>query len=73
MQNINKVFNNADSFAMAFDEAWERTKLISNKELKKDEKIKKALELVKDHPFMEASYQEAEKVAKFRVRLLNLK
>ncbi len=72
MQDSNNFFNNADSFAMAFDNAWRKADLEEIKNLKEEQKIKKVLSLIKDHPFLQNSYSQAEKVAKFRIRLLNL-
>tara|TARA_Y100001968_G_C19012778_1_gene551429 strand:+ start:277 stop:480 length:204 start_codon:yes stop_codon:yes gene_type:complete len=66
--------NNADSFAMAFDEAWKQG--ISNPEVQKmtqEKKIDLALSKIPDHPFLTNNPSEAREVAKFRIRLLSLK
>ena len=70
--NKNNEYNNADSFAMAFDEAWKS--LNQKKEMLqgKEERLKQVLELIKEHPFILSSKDEAIKVAEFRIRLLNL-
>ena len=57
-----KKFNNADSFAMAFDEEW-------NKVNCEDIKIKmeKIIQLLSDHPFVVSNPVNARKVAEFRI------
>ena len=73
-QENNRVFNNADSFAMAFDEAWKKQS--KNEEMLKesiDNKINYILNQVKDHPFFQENPLDAKKIAIFRVRLLDLK
>ncbi len=68
-----KVFNNADSFSQAFDQAWMEVNLQDQEnKISLDEKLKAVLELVKDHPFMISSPSQALKVADFRIRLRNL-
>ena len=60
-----KKFNNADSFAMSFDDEWEK--------LECDDinlKIKKTIEKLSDHPFVINNPQMAINVAKFRIKLL---
>ncbi|KGG13047.1 MULTISPECIES: hypothetical protein [Prochlorococcus] len=73
MQSKNNVYNNADSFSMAFDDAWKTHQFQKQSELLVDEKINEILNLIKDHPFLKNSRAEAIKIAKFRIRLLNLK
>ncbi len=65
--------NNADSFAIAFDEIW-KTDIanLKEEELNKEEKINLALSKIKDHPFLINNPSTAEQVAKFRVSLLQL-
>ena len=46
------LYNNADSFAMAFDAAWKDCDLGNNKDIKTDEKIEIAFEKIKNHPFL---------------------
>ena len=72
MPNHNNTYNNADSFAMVFDEEWKKEEPVSEKSLTKEERIKKIIEKNKDHPFIKSSPSEAIRVAKFRLRLLNL-
>ncbi len=69
MTNNNNNYNNADSFAMAFDEAW--GKFTVKKENEKN-KLDKVIGSISDHPFLLNNPLEARRVAKFRIRLLNL-
>ena len=46
------LYNNADSFAMAFDTAWKDCDLGNEKDLKIDEKIRITFEKIKTHPFL---------------------
>ena len=62
---IDKFYNNADSFSMAFDEEWEKIKCED-----KNKKIKKVIELLSDHPFVISNPEMAEKIANFRINLL---
>tara|TARA_B100001109_G_C18787933_1_gene438634 strand:+ start:204 stop:407 length:204 start_codon:yes stop_codon:yes gene_type:complete len=57
-----KLYNNADSFAMSFDEEW---KNIDCKDLVL--KIDKVFELLSDHPFLVSNPENARKMAEFRV------
>ncbi len=72
MQNHDNSYNNADSFAIIFDEAWKRNDFNSKAELTTEQKINRIIEQHKDHPFIKSSPSQAIKVAKFRLRLLNL-
>lgn len=45
------LYNNADSFAMAFDAAWKDCDLGNNKDIKIDEKIEIAFEKIKKSSF----------------------
>ena len=68
-----RLFNNADSFAMVFDEAWQRhTRQEPDHGLSAEEKIPVILEQVADHPFAIDNPEQARQVAVFRVRLLGL-
>ena len=62
---VDKTYNNADSFSMAFDEEWEKIKCED-----KNKKIKKVIELLSDHPFVISNPEMAEKIANFRINLL---
>jgi len=60
-----KKFNNADSFAMYFDYEFEKMDC-SDINLK----IKKTIEKLSDHPFVENNPEMAEEVANFRINIL---
>ena len=62
---IDKLYNNADSFSMAFDEEWEKIKCED-----KNKKIKKIIEVLNDHPFVVSNPEMAVKIANFRINLL---
>ena len=64
-----RVFNNADSFAMAFDDEWKKLK---SEKKSNTEKLKISLATLKNHPFAKASPSRAKEIAEFRIRLLNL-
>ena len=65
--------NNADSFAMFFDEAWKKqAKDKNNTELDQNEKLNIALSEINEHPFLKNFPSQAREVAVFRIRLLNL-
>ena len=72
-QGNERFFNNADSFAMVFDEHWKKHN--SNK-LTNDQNIEEKLDLIfneiKEHPFLLNQPEQAKEVAMFRIRLLNL-
>ena len=57
-----KLYDNADSFAMSFDEEWENVDCddISLK-------IDKVLELLSSHPFSISNPENARKMAEFRI------
>ena len=58
----NKLYDNADSFAMSFDEEWEN--------IDYDDtllKIDKVFELLSDHPFLISNPENARKMAEFRI------
>ena len=57
-----KLYDNADSFAMSFDEEWEK---INCEDLKL--KIDKVFELLSDHPFLISNPENARKLAEFRI------
>lgn len=69
----NQVFNNADSFALAFDEAWKRhTHLNPNHGLSSEQKVELIFEQISEHPFLVQQAAMARQVATFRLRLLGL-
>ena len=69
--NTDRVFNNADSFAMVFDATW-RKLTEKNTYGTFEEKMNSALDSMSDHPFMISSPEIARQVATFRIRLLEL-
>ena len=57
-----KLYANADSFAMSFDQEWEK---IDCDDLRL--KIDKIFEVLSDHPFLKANPENARKMAEFRI------
>ena len=57
-----KLYNNADSFAMSFDEEWKK---FDCKDLQL--KIDKVIELLYEHPFLVSNPEKARKNAEFRI------
>ena len=66
------LYNNADSFAMAFDAAWKDCDLENNKDIKIEEKIEIAFSKIKNHPFLILNPIQSKNVALFRIKLLGL-
>ena len=60
-----RTFNNADSFAISFDEEWQRFEC-------EDEslKINKVIDLLSEHPFVKSNPKTAFKIANFRIKSL---
>ena len=57
-----KLYDNADSFAMSFDEEW--------KNIDCDDprlKINKVFEILSEHPFLVSNPENARKIAEFRI------
>ena len=57
-----KLYDNADSFAISFDEEWEN---IDCEDLRL--KIDRVLELLSEHPFLVSNPENARKMAEFRI------
>ena len=57
-----KLYDNADSFAMSFDEEWEN---IDCDDIRN--KIDKVFELLSEHPFLISNPEDARKMAEFRI------
>ena len=57
-----KLYDNADSFAMSFDEEWEN---IDCDDI--HSKIDKVFELLSEHPFLISNPENARKMAEFRI------
>ena len=70
--NNENQYNNADSFAMAFDAAWKDCDLGNNKDISIDKKIEKAFEKIQNHPFLISNPIQSKNVALFRIKLLGL-
>ena len=66
------LYNNADSFAMAFDTAWKACDLGNDKNKEIDEKIEIAFDTIKNHPFLISNPIQSKNVALFRIKLLGL-
>ena len=66
------LYNNADSFAMAFDSAWNECGLDNEKETEIKEKIRITFEKIKTHPFLIQNPIQAKNIALFRIKLLGL-
>ena len=66
------LYNNADSFAMAFDAAWNDSDLGNEKDKKIEQKIQIAFKKIKDHPFLIENPIQAKNIALFRIKLLGL-
>ena len=66
------LYNNADSFAMAFDASWKDCDLGDNQDLTIDEKIELAFEKIKTHPFLISNPIQSKNIALFRIKLLGL-
>jgi hypothetical protein len=66
-------FNNADSFAQAFDEAWQRhERQHPGHGLEREHKQTLILQELAEHPFQRSQPELAAQVAAFRLRLLGL-
>ena len=57
-----KIYDNADSFAMSFDEEW---KNIECEDLRL--KIDRIFEILSNHPFLVSNPENARKMIEFRV------
>ena len=66
------LYNNADSFAMAFDAAWKDCDLEKNKDISIEDKIKITFEKIKTHPFLIENPIKSKNLALFRIKLLGL-
>ena len=56
------IYNNADSFAISFDEEWEK---LSCNDIKM--KIEKIIDILSEHPFVISNPLQAKNIAEFRV------
>lgn len=65
-----KQYGNADSFAMAFDDAWRlQTCQAGHQGLSRSETLEKILAQLADHPFAQKDAVTAREVGEFRLRL----
>ena len=60
-----KTYDNADSFAMSFDEEWQKVNCND-----KTQKINKIIEILSSHPFVISNLENARNIAKFRIHSL---
>ena len=67
-----RVFDNADSFAMVFDRTWQRLRREATEPPSEPEFLEQVLAEMTDHPFLISSPEMARQVAAFRIRLLDL-
>ena len=58
----NKLYDNADSFSMSFDEAWPTVECSDPMK-----KIDKVIELLSEHPFVVSDPIKARKISEFRI------
>ena len=66
------LYNNADSFAMSFDAAWNEFNLENDQDIKIDEKIAITFKKIQTHPFLIENPIQAKNIALFRIKLLGL-
>ena len=59
---IDKLYDNADIFAMSFDEEWEK---LDCEDLQL--KMEKVFEHLSEHPFLISNPENARKMAEFRI------
>lgn len=72
-QGGDRMFNNADSFAQAFDQAWQlHSRRHPQQGLSASDKLAMVLAELAEHPFHQDQPELAEQVAQFRLRLLGL-
>ena len=57
-----KTYNNADSFAISFDEEWQKVNCNDT-----TQKINKVIEILSDHPFVISNPDNAMDIARFRI------
>tara|TARA_B100000700_G_C14314352_1_gene520741 strand:- start:75 stop:305 length:231 start_codon:yes stop_codon:yes gene_type:complete len=66
------LYNNADSFAIAFDAAWNDYDLGNKKDKNIEQKIQITFEKIKTHPFLIKNPIKSRSIALFRIKLLGL-
>ncbi len=65
-------YNNADSFAMAFDSAWKDCALGNDKDLNIEDRIQITFKKIETHPFLIENPIQSKNIALFRIKLLGL-
>ena len=70
--STDRVFDNADSFAMVFDRTWKSVAQRSTDDEAAEQRLEAVFEAMADHPFVISSPEMARQVAAFRIRLLDL-
>tara|TARA_Y100001968_G_C19199770_1_gene639359 strand:- start:222 stop:509 length:288 start_codon:yes stop_codon:yes gene_type:complete len=68
----NNHYNNADSFAIAFDAAWKDITLENNQAINLEKRIEITFEKIKNHPFLIKNPSQSKNIALFRIKLLGL-
>ena len=67
----NQLFNNADSFGMSFDQAWQAALVADpSQELSEEDRLAAILDALSDHHFAIHQPDLVAQVAAFRLRLL---
>ena len=66
------LYNNADSFAIAFDAAWKDSALENEQEINIEDKIEITFGKIKTHPFLMENPIQSKNIALFRIKLLGL-
>ena len=66
------LYNNADSFAIAFDSAWKEYALKDDQDIKIEKRIEIIFEKIKTHPFLIENPVQSKNIALFRIKLLGL-
>ena len=66
------LYNNADSFAIAFDAAWKDIGSENNNDINIEERINITFEKIKTHPFLIENPIQSKNIALFRIKLLGL-
>ena len=62
-----KLYDNADSFAISFDEKWKHVDCEDTKL-----KIEKVFELLSEHPFLVSNPEKARQMIEFRIFSLKI-
>ena len=72
-ETADRQFRNADSFAIAFDDAWRRYRSLPPAgQLSRTEAFEQVLADLAEHPFCQMDASRAREVGEFRLRLLGV-